>query len=412
MKLSEELKERGFIHQFSGESLENILDGEKRTFYLGADPTADSLTIGNLAVYMLVRHIADAGHTPILLFGGGTGLLGDPKEASERELSDSEEVARRADKIRKQVESFIGTEVTTVNNADWLTKLNLIDFMRGIGKHFTINQMIKKEIVARRLKDESPISYTEFAYAPLQGYDFMHLYKEYNCTLQIGGSDQWGNIISGVELTRKKEGAEVFAIAVPLITDSSGVKFGKSEGNAIWLDATMTSPYSFYQFWLNVTDEDVVERLKIFTLLTLDEIVHAMSEHSKDKSARGAQRLLAVEVTAFVHGKKAAIAAAAVSDVLFGGKGIDELGDAEIEMLKTEAPTSTVRDGVALVDVLVESELVASKTEARTMVGGGAVSISGVKILDTDFNITSGDFVDGIAILRKGKKQLVVLILA
>lgn len=409
MKLSEELQARGFINQFSGESLGKILDGEKRTFYLGADPSADSLTIGNLVVYMLVRHISDAGHTPILLFGGGTGLLGDPKETSERAMSDSDEVARRADKLRTQAERFIGTEVTTVNNADWLTKLNLIDFMRDIGKHFTINQMIKKEIVARRLRDESPISYAEFAYAPLQGYDFMHLYKKYNCTLQIGGSDQWGNIMSGVELTRKKEGVEVFAISAPLITDSNGVKFGKSEGNAVWLDAQMTSPYSFYQFWLNVADEDVVERLKIFTLLSLDEIAELEQAVQDAPQERRAQKTLAYEVTKFVHSDEAAKGAQSVSEVLFGGKEIDELNDDEVAILKAEAPTMQVNSGVKLIDVLVTSKLVSSKTEARKMVESGAVSISGVKMLDMDFDIAEGDFVNGIALLRKGKKQLMVL---
>jgi tyrosyl-tRNA synthetase len=409
MKLSEELQARGFIHQFSGESLEKILDGEKRTFYLGADPTADSLTIGNLTVYMLVRHIADAGHTPILLFGGGTGLLGDPKETEERAMSDKKMVAKRAEKIQKQVESFIGTKIITVNNADWLTKLSLIEFMRDIGKHFTINQMIKKEIVARRLRDESPISYTEFAYAPMQGYDFLHLYKEHGCTLQIGGSDQWGNIISGVELIRKKEGVEAFAVAAPLITDSNGVKFGKSEGNAIWLSPAMTSPYSFYQFWLNVSDEDVVERLKIYTLLTLEEIAELEKELVENPHERKAQKTLAYEVTKFVHSEEAANGAKSVSEVLFGKKEITELTGAEVEMLKNEAPTLAISDGDMLIDVLIDAALVSSKTEARKMIEQGAVSLSGIKITDIDFDIGEGDFENGVAILRKGKKQLKVL---
>ncbi len=412
MKLSEELKVRGFINQFSGTSLEEIVDGEKRTFYLGVDPTAESIHIGNLTVYMMMRHIADAGHNIILLIGGGTALLGDPRDTEERALSDEGEVERRAGKLNSQVSKLLNTEVVTVNNADWLKNLGLIDFMRDIGKHFTINQMIKKDIIAQRLSNESPISYTEFAYAPMQGYDFLHLFKNHNCEVQVGGSDQWGNMMSGVELIRKKEGGTAFVLTVPLIIDkSSGRKFGKSEGNAIWLDAAMTSPYAFYQFWLNVSDEDVVERLKIYTLLTLDEIAGLEEQMRQAPQERKTQKTLAYEVTKFVHGEDSSIGVQAVSDVLFGNKDIDELSDADIAMLKSEAPTMAVNSGT-LVDILVESELSSSKTEARKMIDQGAVSISRVKILDVDFDITEDDFTNGIALLRKGKKNLVVLTLA
>ncbi len=413
MKLSEELKVRGFINQFSGESLEEIVDNKKRVFYLGVDPTADSIHIGNLTVYMMMRHIADAGHKVILLVGGGTALLGDPRDTQERALSDEAEVEGRTEKLKEQVSKLLNVEVEIVNNVDWLKDLGLIDFMRNIGKHFTINQMIKKEIIAKRLSDESPISYTEFAYAPMQGYDFLHLFKNNNCEVQVGGSDQWGNMMSGVELIRKKEGATAYVLTAPLIIDkASGKKFGKSEGNAIWLDANMTSPYMFYQFWLNVSDEDVIERLKIFTLLTLDEIDNLTISVQDAPQERKAQKALAYEVTKFVHGEAAAEAANGVSLVLFGNKDIDELSDKEIEMLKTEAPTMSINNNTKLVDVLVEGSLVTSKTEARKMIEDGAVSISGVKILDTDFDIAEGDFENGVVLLRKGKKSLMVLTLA
>lgn len=405
--LSQELIARGFVHQFSGESLESIVDGDTRTFYFGADPTADSLHVGNLAAYMLVRHLANAGHTPILLFGGGTGLIGDPRDTAERPLSNETEVQTRTEKLRAQAERFIGVPAQTVNNADWLRPLNLLDFLRDVGKHFTINQMIKKEIVAKRLADESPISYTEFAYAPLQAYDFWHLYKTQGCTLQTGGSDQWGNIISGVELIRKKEGVEVFALANPLIVDkATGRKFGKSEGNAVWLDPTMTSPYKFYQFWLNVSDEDVEDRLKIFTLFSLEDIAGIMGEHRKDPTKRVAQKALAVAVTAFVHDPKIAEVVERISNVLFGGaSGMALLAD-ELAIVAQEAPTYTPQSGETIADVLVGAGLATSKRDARTLIEGKGVSLDDVVVEDAAQVIQ----VHAPIILRKGKKHLVVLL--
>ncbi len=410
MKLNEHLKARGFINQFSGDSLEKILDGEKRTVYLGVDPTADSIHIGNLTVYMMMRHIADAGHKVILLVGGGTALLGDPKETTERELSDEAQVAQRAEKLRKQVSGLLDTDVQIVNNADWLKGLGLVDFMRDIGKLLTVNQMIKKEIIAKRLKDENPISYTEFAYAPMQGYDFLHLFENHNCTVQVGGSDQWGNMMTGVEIIKKRVGGEAFVLTAPLIVDkATGRKFGKSEGNAVWLDPEMTSPYAFYQFWLNVSDDDVEERLKIYTLLSLEEISEFMRQMQEAPQERVAQKALAYEVTKFVHGEGAAESARSVSEVLFGGKELSELSKEEVGMLKTEAPTYKINNGDKLIDVLAQSELVSSKTEARKMIEQGAVSLSGVKITDIDFDITDADMENGVAILRRGKKELRVL---
>ncbi len=410
-KLSEELRERGFIKQFSGESLEVILDTKNRTFFLGVDPTAGSLHAGNLMQYMLVRHLADAGNTPILLVGGGTGMIGDPKDTSERPLSNSKEVKRHTKKIRNQVENLIGKKVKTVNNADWLTKLNFIDFMRDIGKHFTINSMIKREIVAKRLADENPISYTEFAYAPMQAYDFLHLYRKHNCTLQTGGSDQWGNIISGVELVRKKEGSEVFAIATPLIVDKiTGRKFGKSEGNAVWLDSNMTSPYAFYQFWLNVDDMDVIERLKIFTLLTLEEIAKLEKLVNISPAERKAQKTLAYEVTKFVHGKNVAEVVKNVSEILFGNKNLEQITVEEIKILKTEAPTIQVEVGDSIIDILVNTKLATSKSAARKLIEAGGISINDTKIQNIDYKLNNSEFKNRIAILHKGKKHLYVLL--
>ncbi len=411
MKLSQELQDRGFIKQFSGESLEEILDGEKRTVYLGVDPTADSIHIGNLTVYMLMRRLADAGHKIILLVGGGTGLLGDPKETEERQLSDPNKVAKRAEKLKNQVSNLLDTNVTVVNNADWLKNLGLIEFMRDIGKHFTINQMIKREIIAKRLADENPISYTEFAYAPMQGYDFLHLFKNYNCEVQVGGSDQWGNIMSGVELIRRKEGVTAYALTAPLITDkSTGKKFGKSEGNAVWLDTNMTSTYQFYQFWLNVDDADVIDRLKIFTLLPLEDIVKLEEEVKANPSARAAQKTLAYEVTKFVHGDTAAKNAQGVSEILFGGKELEEITQEEVEILKAEAPTAQVAPDTNIIDVLVTSALASSKGEARKLVEGGGVSVNNTKVEDEEYALTKEDFVNNIALLRKGKKNLCVLL--
>jgi len=414
MKLSEELKARGFINQFSGESLEKILDGEKRTFYWGTDASSDSLTIGNLAPCMFNRHLADAGHKPILLVGGATSMIGDPGgKESERTLLDKETLKKNVSAVAGQVANILKVkDVTLVNNADWLGKLSLVDFLRDIGKYFTVNAMIKKDLIKSRLDAESPISVTEFSYSLLQGYDFRHLFDTYNCTLQIAGSDQWSNAIAGVDFIRKTRQAEVSVVTMPLVIDKiTGRKFGKSEGNAIWLDSNKTSIYDFYQFWLNVSDEDVVERLKIYTLFSLDEIAELEQKMQSAPQERVAQKALAYEVTKFVHGEEAASGAQNVSEVLFGGKEIDELNDADVAMLKKEAPTHGVKEGVMLIDVLVESKLVTSKTEARKMIEGGAVSISGVKITDVNFDLGESDFVNGIALLRKGKKQLMVLIL-
>ncbi len=411
MKVSEELQKRGFIHQFSAENLAEIVDGEKRTIYHGVDPTADSIHAGNFANWMLLRHLRDAGHRVVLLIGGGTGMIGDPKPDVERPLTPPEEVARRVEKLRVQAEKLLGGPgVTFVNNHDWLSKLGLIDFLREIGKHFTVNELIKKDAIATRLNGETGISYTEFAYPLLQGYDYLELYRTEGCTVQVGGSDQWGNIIAGVDLIRKKEQKTVYAITIPLIVDkSTGKKFGKSEGNAVWLDAEKTSPYAFYQFWLNVTDDNVIDYLKIFTLLTLDEISQIETDHAAAPHERKAQKVLAENVTEIVHGGEVATQVKEVSDILFGEGDLSELSESGKKLLLQNAPTLKLSAAVNIIDVLVESELASSKREARTFVESGAVTINGGKVSDCEMSITGEQSIGGIALLRRGKKQYVVL---
>ena len=410
MSLSNELKNRGFIHQCSAESLAEVLDGPKRTIYHGVDPTADSIQAGNFAAWMFLRHMVRAGHTVILLVGGGTGMIGDPKPDVERTLSTPEEVAARVKKISAQAERLLGEGVLFVNNHDWLGSLKLIDFLRDIGKHFTVNELIKKDAIATRLSSDNGISYTEFAYPLLQGYDFLELNRQYGCDVQVGGSDQWGNIISGVELVRKKEQKTVYAVTIPLIIDkTTGKKFGKSEGNSVWLDAEKTSPFTFYQFWLNVADENVFDYLKIFTFLNLEEIA-AIEEASKENpGARAAQKRLAAEITTIVHGKEKAQTVANVSDIIFGTRTLGTITDEEKNILLQNAPVTKVLPGASLVDVLVESGLAGSKREARTFIESGAVTSGIEKITDVGAVVDETQFVFGITILRRGKKQVSVL---
>ena len=411
MKLSEILTARGFVYQHTGDSVADITDKEKRTVYLGVDPTADSIHVGNLAVYMMLRHFVADGHKVILLVGGGTGLIGDPKATGERSLMDAGEVAARTEKIQTQVARLIGTSVETVNNADWLTEIKLIEFLRDIGKHFTVNALVKKEIMSERLEHEIPLSYTEFAYPLLQAYDYMHLNRSYGVDLQVGGSDQWTNITAGVELIHKKSGKTVHAITTPLVIDKkTGKKFGKSEGNAVWLDAEKTSPFACYQFWLNVDDDNVADYLPKYTLLSMDEIEALMREHEGEPEARKAQRALAREVTALIHGRAQADGRERISQVLFGGVEVSVLSDLERDMLKDSAPTTAIATGTNIVDVLIAAGLAQSKREARVFVEGGAVTLAGKKVADADYALAESDFQNGLALFRRGKRNISVLI--
>ncbi len=410
MKLSEELQARGFINQTSFENLSVIFDEEKRVVYHGIDPTADSAHAGNFVIWMLLKHLVKAGHTLVFLAGGGTGMIGDPKPDAERVLKDRELVNENVAKIKHQAKNFFGEDnIVFVDNYDWLSEIKLIDFLRDVGKHFTVNELVKKDAISRRMNSEVGISYTEFAYPLLQAYDYLKLFKDKKATLQVGGSDQWGNIISGVDLVRRVEQSTVYAVTAPLIIDkATGKKFGKSEGNAVWLDAKKTSPYNFYQFWLNVSDDSVVDYLKLFTLLSLEEISTLEQEVKNNPGARLAQKTLAKEVTVLVHGEEVVQKIIRATECLFGDVQIGDLSDEEVSILKENAPLIKIKDNILLVDGLVESGLASSKREARTFMEGGAVALNGVKVVEVDYVIKKES--DGEVIhLRRGKKNVVVL---
>ena len=413
MTLAEELKARGLIEHESA-PVEKIL-GEPRTVYLGVDPSADSMQAGNLVVLLCMKRLADAGHKIVLLVGGGTSMIGDPRESGERELADPEVVARNAKAIRAQMEQIIGTDIELVNNADWLLKIKLVDFLRDIGKHFTVNELVKRDIIRRRLEnpDES-ISYTEFAYSLLQGYDYLTLYQEKGVNLQIGGSDQWTNILSGVELIRRKLGKEAYALTVPLVTDASGKKFGKSEGNAVWLDPNKTSPFQFYQFWLRLPDEGLEKYLKMYTFMTLGEIEALMLRHQAAPQDREAQETLASQVTELVHGPGAAAGAAAATDALYGDTPFEELANEARQAALAEAPSAEIsaqelESGYPLVDALVAGGLASSKSDARRLIEGKGITLSGLTITDPDQKVYAGDLSSGHALVRRGKQQVLVL---
>lgn len=407
MKVSEELQARGFINQISAPSLGEIVDDAQRTIYHGIDPTADSAHAGNFVIWILLRHLANAGHKVIFLVGGGTGMIGDPKPDVERTLAEREVVEARVARLKEQAKRLLGgQEILFVDNYDWLHKVDLITFLRDIGKHFTVNELIKKEAIAHRLSSESGISYTEFAYPLLQAFDYLTLHREHGCDVQVGGSDQWGNIVAGVDLVRRVEQKNVYALTVPLIVDkATGKKFGKSEGNAVWLDAKKTSPYAFYQFWFNASDESVVDYLKLFTFLSLDEIAGIEREFVANPGSRSAQKRLAYEVTAFVHGVEEAKAVQHVSESLFGETSLHDLSEVEMEMLKQNAPSIAVTPGSWLIDVLVTSGLASSKREARTFVEGGAISINGEKVEDAACALDPNAF-GPVLLIKRGKKQL------
>lgn len=373
-KLSEVLKERGYVYQHTGE-LEEITDGQKRTLYLGIDPTADSMHVGHFMGLLVMRRFLENGHKIILLTGGGTGMIGDPGgKSDERNLLDATTAQLNSKAVAKQIRQVFGSsDFIEENNAKWLTKINLLEFLRDIGKHFTVNAMIKKDTVKTRLDAESPMSFTEFSYSLLQGYDFLHLNKEYGCDLQVGGSDQWTNILSGVEFIRRKTSKTVHAFTWPLVINkSTGKKFGKSEGGAVWLDPNKTSPFQFYQFWYNTSDADVEEYLLKMTLMPKADIDAVMEEQRQSPAARAAQKKLALEVTCLVHGSKDADKAKAESEALFAGKAPSDM---------QSVPAGKLRDVVK--DM--------STSELRRLVDAGAVSYleSGEKITSIDTEVQS-----------------------
>jgi tyrosyl-tRNA synthetase len=361
---------------------------------------------------MLLRHLADAGHTIILLVGGGTGMIGDPKPDVERTLVAQDEIERRVGKIQAQAQMLLGDKpLTVVNNYDWLGSVSLISFLRDIGKHFTVNELIKKDAIARRLESENGISYTEFAYPLLQGFDYLTLYREKGCTLQTGGSEQWGNLVAGTDLIRRIEGVQAHILTTPLIIDkATGKKFGKSEGNAVWLDGEKTSPYAFYQFWLNSSDESVIDYLKLFTFLQLEEIAGIEKDFRENPGTRSAQKILAEEVTSFVHGKDVSAKVKNASEVLFGDGELSSLTADEVLLLKENAPfVETAPTDVT--ELLVHAGLASSKREARTFIESGAVTINGIKIDNPGVSIDQTTY-PTISILKRGKKQLSLFLVA
>jgi len=416
MNLFEELEWRGLVYDHT-EGTKDVLDKEKVTGYIGFDPTAASLHVGSLLPMMVLARMQRCGHTPIAIAGGGTGLIGDPSgKTAERKLLTAADVEANLVGIKEQLSRVLDFDAQEnpariVNNADWLTTIPFVEFLRDIGKHFTVNQMLARESVKRRLEQEEGISYTEFSYMLLQAYDYLVLHDRYNCTLQMGGSDQWGNILSGIELVRRLRGGKAYGLVSPLVTTSTGVKFGKTEAGAVWLDAKLTSPYRFYQFWLNTTDQDVIKYLKYFTWLSGPEVGDLADKLNTQPEKRDAQRALACEVTKIVHGVSALEAAQRASQVLFGGE-IAGLSADEVLDIFNDVPSSEIArerlagNGLPLTEALVSSGLAPSKAEARRLLEGGGVYLNNVRLADSKALMTTEQSVEGrFFVLRKGQKQ-------
>ena len=401
MTLFEDLKWRGLIQDISSPELENKLNNEKLTFYIGTDPTADSMHIGHFSSFLIATRLKNYGHHPILLIGGATGQIGDPKPTKERAMITKEDVAKNVKGLTKQAETIFGCE--TVNNYDWCKDINFIDFLRDYGKFFNINYMLDKDIVKRRL--DKGITYTEFSYMIMQALDFLHLYQEKNVTLQVAGSDQWGNITAGIELIRKKTGEEVYGMTMPLVTDSNGVKFGKTEGNAIWLDRNKTTPYELYQFLINTEDAIVIDYLKKLTFLSKSEIEEIAKKHQDCPEKRYAQEILTKEIITFIHGEDAYTEAKNISNALFSGD-IKNLTDKQVEEAFKNFPKIKITKEEPLINILVNNKIASSKREAREFLSNNAISINGNIINDENYLLTNDKKYN---ILRRGKKKYFVL---
>ncbi len=416
MNIFEELKARGLVFQTTDEeALVKALTEGQVSYYTGYDPTADSLHLGHLVAILTSRRLQLAGHKPYALVGGATGLIGDPSfKDAERSLQTKDTVDGWVDKIQSQLSRFLDFEngdnkAEMVNNYDWFSDISFIDFLRDVGKYYTVNYMMSKDSVKKRI--ETGISYTEFAYQIMQGYDFYELNDKHNVTLQIGGSDQWGNMTAGTELLRRKADKSGHVMTVPLITDSTGKKFGKSEGNAVWLDADKTSPYEMYQFWLNVMDDDAVRFLKIFTFLSLDEIAEIEEQFDAARHERLAQKILAKEVVTLVHGEEAYNQALNITEQLFAGN-IKNLSAKELKQGLSNVPNYAVQaeDNLNIVELLVTSGIVTSKRQAREDVANGAIYVNGDRVQDLDYTLSDSDKIDGeLTVIRRGKKKYFVL---
>ena len=416
--LLQDLHDRGLIAQLTdAETLDQLLIKETVTLYCGFDPTADSLHLGHLVPVLILKRFQEAGHKPIALVGGATGMIGDPSfKATERKLNTPDVIASWVGKIRGQVEPFLSFDgvnaALMANNYDWFSGMNCLEFMRDIGKHFSVNAMIKKESVQQRLvREDQGISYTEFSYSLLQGYDFAELYKRHGCVLQVGGSDQWGNITAGTDLTRRLHQTQAYGMTVPLITKADGTKFGKTESGAVWLDPKKTSPYAFYQFWLNTADADVYKFLKFFTFLPVSRIAEIEAADKASGTKPEAQRILAEEATRLVHGEVALMAARRITESLFSGE-LENLTENDLEQLAQDGMPSVTLDAAngSLIDALAAAGLAKSKSEARTFIQGGSVAINGAKATALDHQITGDERLFGrFTLLRRGKKQYAMI---
>jgi tyrosyl-tRNA synthetase len=413
MSLYDELKWRGLVYDAT-EGVQEVLARERVVGYIGFDPTAASLHVGSLLMMIGLAHMQRQGHSPIALVGGGTGLIGDPSgKTSERQLLTPERVEENVIGIRAQLARFLDFDdrvnpARLVNNADWLTRLGAIEFMRDVGKHFTVNAMLAKESVKRRTESEDGISYTEFSYSLLQAYDYLVLHDQFGCTLQMGGSDQWGNITAGMDLIRRVRGAKGYGIVMPLVTTASGTKFGKTEAGTIWLDPALTKPYEFHQFWLNIDDRDAVRYLKFFTFLEEPQIVELEVATARAPESRHAQRELAREVTRLVHGQTAVIEAERAAEKLFKGD-VKSMSEAELLQVFSSVPSSRtdyLAEGWLVTEFLASNAVTASKSEAARLIKGGGISINGQRVADERARVSAADAMHGrYFVVRKGKRD-------
>lgn len=403
MKLYDELMWRGLIKDVAGEDLEKKLNDEKITFYWGTDPTADSLHLGHYSSLVTAKRLAKAGHHPILLVGGATGLIGDPRPTAEREIISKETVLNNLEGIRNQVSKIFDGKAEVVNNYDWTKDFNFLDFLRDIGKYINVNYMLNKDIIKRRL--DTGITFAEFAYTLIQGNDFLHLFKEKNCIMQVEGSDQWGNITTGIELIKKKLGKDAYGFTMPLILDKFGNKFGKSEGNALWLDKNKTSSYELYQYLINTDDEMIIHYLKVFTFLTKEEIEEIEKKHNEKREDRLAQKTLAREIITDLHGKEEYEKALKISENLFNGN-IKELSASDILVGMKEVPSIKIKENEILIDVLVNNKIASSRREAREFLNAGAININGDVVSDENTVLTKElALEEKIFVIRRGKKK-------
>ena len=401
MNLYEDLKWRGLLKDVSSPKIEELLNQGGVTFYIGTDPTGDSLHIGHFSSFLIASRLKKAGHHPILLIGGATGQIGDPKPTAERAMITKEAVAHNVEALTNQVKKIFGFEI--VNNYDWSKDINFIDYLRDYGKYFSINYMLDKDIIRRRL--ETGITYAEFSYTLMQGYDFLHLYEKYNCIMQVEGSDQWGNITTGIDLIKKKLGKDAYGFTMPLILDKFGRKFGKSEGNALWLDKNKTSSYELYQYLINTDDEMIIHYLKVFTFLTKEEIEEIEKEHLASPEKRIAQQTLAKCIITDLHGEEEYEKALRLSQVLFSGD-VSQLTGEEICQVFHGVPTFNIEENENILDFLVNHGIVASKREGREFITGGSISVNGNRVTNLDMVISKENAITNkYVIIRRGKKK-------